>query len=248
MLRHLPVIAMIVTTSLSAADVSGRWAGTIEMNTGRIPFYLALNLNDGKINGFASTGLAARQIRIENSELRDDGLSFEIYDDAARLVHFRLTLTSGVLAGEGTVGTEVWRVAVVPVGGGFGDRNPSGVSAGFAAGVPTGVGTGTGSGAEATVGGGVFRVGGGVSAPLLIHKVEPEYTEEARLAKYQGTVLLYVEIGPDGTATNIKVARSLGLGLNEKAIECVKQWRFKPGMKDGRPVTVMATIEVNFRL
>ena len=246
MLRHLPMIAMVVMTSVSAADFSGRWAGTIDMNTGRIPFYLTLKLNDGKINGFASTGLAARQIRIENSELRDDGLSFEIHDDAARLVRFRLTLSSGVLGGEGTVGAEVWKVAVVPVGGGFGDRFPSGVNVGFAAGVPPGVGTGSGAGA--TVGGGVFRVGGGVSAPLLIHKVEPEYTDEARAAKYQGTVSLYVEIGPDGTPTNIKVVRSLGLGLNEKAIECVKQWRFKPGMKDGRPVTVMATIEVNFRL
>lgn len=103
---------------------------------------------------------------------------------------------------------------------------------------------GTGSGA----GGGVYRVGGGVSAPVLIHKTEPIYTEEARKAKYQGTVLLYVEINPDGRPTNIKVQRRLGLGLDEKAIEAVQQWRFKPGMKDGRPVTVAATIEVNFRL
>jgi TonB family protein len=72
---------------------------------------------------------------------------------------------------------------------------------------------------------------------VLIHKVEPDYTAEARNAKYQGTVLLYVEIDPTGTAQNIRVQRSLGLGLDEKAIEAVKKWRFKAGQKDGRPVT-----------
>jgi TonB family protein len=82
----------------------------------------------------------------------------------------------------------------------------------------------------------------------LVYKVEPEYSEEARKAKYQGTVLLYVEVDPSGRATNIRVARSLGLGLDEKAIEAVKKWKFAPGKKDGRPVTVAATIEVNFRL
>jgi TonB family protein len=93
-----------------------------------------------------------------------------------------------------------------------------------------------------------YRVGGGVSAPALLFKSEPEYSEEARAAKYQGTVLLYVEIAPDGTAQNIVVLRRLGLGLDEKAIESVRRWKFRPGMKDGVPVTVQATIEVNFRL
>jgi len=87
-----------------------------------------------------------------------------------------------------------------------------------------------------------------VSAPpVLISKVEPQYTEEARRAKLQGTVVLYVEVGPDGVAHNIKVQRPLGMGLDEKAIEAVQQWRFRPGMKDGKPVTVAATLEVNFR-
>ena len=95
---------------------------------------------------------------------------------------------------------------------------------------------------------GSYRVGGGVTAPMLIHKTEPEYTEAAKEAKYQGTVLLYVEITPEGKATNIRVLRRLGLGLDEAAIEAVKKWQFKPGMKDGSPVTVQAQIEVNFRL
>jgi TonB family protein len=114
--------------------------------------------------------------------------------------------------------------------------------------VGSGKGGGFGPGEGGGVGGGVFRVGGGVTAPSLLHKIEPEYSEEARKAKYQGTVLLYIEVDGNGKATNIKVARSLGLGLDEKAIEAVKQWKFKPGYKDGKPVTVAATIEVNFRL
>jgi TonB family protein len=97
-------------------------------------------------------------------------------------------------------------------------------------------------------GGGVYRVGGGVSAPALLSKVEPQYSEEARQARYQGTVLLYIEVDPEGKPTNIRVQRALGLGLNEKAIEAVKAWRFKPGSKDGNPVTVAASIEVNFRM
>jgi TonB family protein len=95
---------------------------------------------------------------------------------------------------------------------------------------------------------GVFRVGNGVSVPILVYKVDPDYTEEARAAKLEGTVVLYVEVDVTGTATNIKVQRSLGLGLDEKAIEAVKQWRFKPGQKDGKPVTTAATLAVNFRL
>ena len=95
---------------------------------------------------------------------------------------------------------------------------------------------------------GVYRVGSGISAPVLLSKIEPEYTEEARAAKLQGTVMLYVQIAPDGTANNIQVTKSLGLGLDEKAIETVTKWKFQPGMKNGAPVTVEATIEVNFRL
>ncbi len=89
---------------------------------------------------------------------------------------------------------------------------------------------------------------GGATRPQLIYKVEPEYTEEARVAKFQGVVVLSVVIGADGVATNARVIKSLGLGLDEKAIESVSQWKFKPGTKDGEPVPVQATIEVNFRL
>jgi TonB family protein len=93
-----------------------------------------------------------------------------------------------------------------------------------------------------------YRAGNGVMAPSLAYKVEPQYTDEARAAKYQGTAIIAVEIGPDGIARNMKVVRSLGLGLDEKAVQAISQWHFNPGTKDGEPITVAATIEVNFRL
>lgn len=93
-----------------------------------------------------------------------------------------------------------------------------------------------------------YKIGGDVTTPVLLSKVEPEYSQDARAAKYQGTVLLYVEIGPDGLAHNLRVTRGLGLGLNEKAVQAVRLWKFKPSTKDGQPVAVQANIEVNFRL
>jgi TonB family protein len=88
----------------------------------------------------------------------------------------------------------------------------------------------------------------GMNPPRPIVKVQPEYTEEARNAKLRGTVVAGVEIWPDGKAHNIQVARGLGMGLNQKAVEAIEQWEFEPGTKDGKPVKVAATIEMNFRL
>jgi TonB family protein len=92
------------------------------------------------------------------------------------------------------------------------------------------------------------RPGNGVSQPRLTLKVEPTYSEEARIAKFQGTVMLSLVVAPDGTPTNIQVVRPLGLGLDQEAIDAVSRWTFQPGMKDGLPVPVLASVEVNFRL
>ena len=93
-----------------------------------------------------------------------------------------------------------------------------------------------------------LRAGNGVSPPRLLNKVEPEYSEEARKARLSGTVVLYAVIRPDGHASALHVIRSLGLGLDENAMAAVTQWQFQPGEKEGRKVSVAATIEVNFRL
>ena len=129
-----------------------------------------------------------------------------------------------------------------------GPGSGGGIGSGSGGGVGSGTGPGVGRGGGGGVGGGVYRIGGGVSAPQLIRRVDPEYSEEARKAKHQGTVELYVEVEPDGRAHKILVRRSLGLGLDEKAIEAVRQWTFKPALKDGKPVTVGALVTVHFRL
>jgi len=123
-----------------------------------------------------------------------------------------------------------------------------GIGTGNGGGVGSGEGPGYGPGHGGGAGGGIYRVGGGVSAPKKIFDPEPEYSEEARKAKFQGTCVLYVVVGPDGKKRDIRVQRTLGLGLDEKAIEAVKTWRFEPATKDGKPVAVAINIEVDFRL
>jgi TonB family protein len=94
----------------------------------------------------------------------------------------------------------------------------------------------------------VYRIGGGVSQPSILFKVEPEYSEEARKAKWQGTVSLSLVVSEFGEPLSIKVVKSLGLGLDEQAIAAVQKWVFKPGRKDGQPVAVYANIQVTFKL
>jgi len=101
---------------------------------------------------------------------------------------------------------------------------------------------------QAEPGGSLYKVGNGVWAPVVIHKVEPEYTEAARSGHLEGTVVLYAEVWPDGTAHDFRVVRSLDPGLDQKAIQAVTKWKFRPAMKDGVPVKVAATFEVNFKM
>lgn len=129
-----------------------------------------------------------------------------------------------------------------------GPGSGGGIGSGKGGGVGSGSGRGVGPGSGGGIGGGAYRIGGGVSAPAVLAKVEPEYSEEARKAKFQGTVMLYIEVDENGKPKNLRVVRPLGLGLDEKAIEAVSKWKFRPGFKDGKPVTVAATVEVNFRL
>jgi len=126
------------------------------------------------------------------------------------------------------------------VGGGIGEGKGGGI------GVGTGRGLGPGEGMG--FGGGPYRVGGGVQAPRPIDTPDPEYSEEARKAKYQGVVVLWLVVGPDGRPKNIKVERPLGMGLDQKAVEAVQRWKFEPATKDGKPVAVQINVEVNFRL
>jgi TonB family protein len=129
-----------------------------------------------------------------------------------------------------------------------GPGSGGGIGNGTGGGVGPGTGPGVGPGHAGGYGGGAYRVGGGVSAPRVVYDPDPEYSEEARKAKYQGTVTLWLVVSAEGKPYDIRVQRSLGMGLDEKAIEAVKQWRFEPARKDGHPVPVMINVEVNFRL
>jgi periplasmic protein TonB len=93
----------------------------------------------------------------------------------------------------------------------------------------------------------VYR-GRGVTPPQLVYKVEPEFSDEARKSKHQGVVVLTIEVDASGNVRNLRVRQSLGLGLDEKAIEAVSHWRFRPAIVDGKPVAIEATVEVNFQL
>jgi TonB family protein len=127
-------------------------------------------------------------------------------------------------------------------------QGDNGLGSGTGGGNGKGRGDGYGDGSGGGNGGGIFRTGGDVSSPVLLLKVEPEYSEAARKAKYSGTVLLSVVVDERGIPQDIRVIRPLGLGLDEKAVEAVQQWRFRPGQRNGHPVRVRATVEVSFRL
>lgn len=123
-----------------------------------------------------------------------------------------------------------------------------GIGSGSGSGVGVGHGPGAGAGSGGGIGGGVFKVGGGISAPQAVSTPDPEYTEEARLAKTQGTCILWLIVDDKGHPRNIRVVRGLGNGLDAKAIQAVQRWQFQPALKDGHPVNVQISVEVGFHL
>jgi TonB family protein len=135
----------------------------------------------------------------------------------------------------------------VSAGPGYGGGIGSGRGTGIGPGTGPGLGPGEGGnrGGDAAYDG---PGGGGVTPPTLVSKIEPEYSEAARKAKLQGTVLLRIEVDTRGLAQNITVRQSLGLGLDERAGEAVKKWKFLPGRVNGKPAAMVAYVEVNFRL
>jgi TonB family protein len=129
---------------------------------------------------------------------------------------------------------------------GSGSQNGFGV--GMGGGLGAGHGVGQGPGSRAGYGGGVMNVGNGVSAPQVIHSVEPQFTPEARQANYTGTVGIQLIVDSNGDPQDVRVVRHLGMGLDEEAIAAVKQYRFRPAVYDGHPVSVQMIIDVDFRL
>jgi periplasmic protein TonB len=124
-----------------------------------------------------------------------------------------------------------------------------GMGSGKNGGLGSGNGDGYGPGEGGNLGGGVYRIGGGISSPTVIYQPEAEFSDEARRAKYQGVCIVSLIVDAQGNPQNVHVVRTLGMGLDEKAMEAVRKYKFKPAMKDSKtPVAVMVNVEVNFRL
>ena len=119
---------------------------------------------------------------------------------------------------------------------------------GNGSGLGSGNGNGIGPGSGGNMGGGIRRIGGGVSAPVVLFAPEPEFSEEARKAKVAGNVLVYLQVDATGHPTHVHVLRGIGLGLDEKAVEAVRQYKFKPAMENGHAVPVEMNVEVNFQI
>src|SRR5262249_42944662 len=95
---------------------------------------------------------------------------------------------------------------------------------------------------------GPYKVGNGVSAPKIVFKVQPDYTDDAKSAKIEGSVLVQAVIGADGGIRDMEITKHLEPSLDANTLVALAQWKFQPGMKDGAPVDVSVTIEVNFKL
>jgi TonB family protein len=163
----------------------------------------------------------------------------------AAIEHPALILNPSLLAPP-----DAWAAPTAAIGNPLGVFNGStgpGDRGGLGPGDGVGIGDSHGPGAgDGDIG--IYTIGNGVSEPQLVVKVDPEYSEEARKAKYSGSVTLSIVINTSGRAEQIQISRGLGMGLDEKAVQAIQRWRFKPAMSKGVPVKVRATVEVNFRL
>lgn len=125
-----------------------------------------------------------------------------------------------------------------------GTGGPGGIGKGCCDGIGTGYGPHVGNGPP-----GIYPAGKkDVTVPQLIYSPEPSFSDEARKAKFQGIVLLIVVVGEDGRPYNIRVGQSLGMGLDEKAMEAVKSWHFRPATRNGQPVATQIAVQVDFHL
>lgn len=129
-----------------------------------------------------------------------------------------------------------------------GEGSNSGFGSADGGGIGSGIGAGMGPGKGADYGGGVMSVGGGVTAPQLVHSVQPEFTTQARAARYQGVVAIQLIVDQQGNPVDLQVVKHLGMGLDQKALAAVEQYRFRPAMYQGHPVPVRLVVDVNFHL
>jgi periplasmic protein TonB len=123
-----------------------------------------------------------------------------------------------------------------------------GIGTGAGPGLGEGRGSGIGAGSDGGTGGGPFKPGAGIEPPTLLREVKPAYTDEARRRSIEGNVQLEIVVRRDGSVANLRVLRSLGAGLDQKAMDAVRQWRFTPARRQGVPVDVVVEVSVEFSL
>jgi len=129
-----------------------------------------------------------------------------------------------------------------------GPGSGGGVGKGTGTGIGEGNGAGIGPGSGGGTGGGPYRPGSGITPPRLLHEVKADYTEEARRRGLSGEVVLEIVVRRDGSVGDVKVLQGLGSGLNDRAVQAVRQWRFSPAERLGTPVDVVVEVSVEFRL
>jgi TonB family protein len=129
-----------------------------------------------------------------------------------------------------------------------GSGTGTGAGSGDGSGLGEGTGAGIGPGSGGGTGGGPYRAGSGITAPELLREVRPEYTEDARRLNLEGDVILEIVVRSDGTVGDVRMVKGLGAGLDRRAIDAVRQWRFSPARRYGTPVDVIVEVAVEFKL
>ena len=129
-----------------------------------------------------------------------------------------------------------------------GPGSGSGVGTGQGTGIGEGTGSGIGPGSGGGTGGGPYRPGSGITPPAIVREVKPDYTEEARRRGLAGDVVLEIVVRADGSVGSVKLLQGLGSGLDQRAIDAVRQWRFSPARRFGTPVDVLVEVAVEFKL
>jgi TonB family protein len=144
------------------------------------------------------------------------------------------------------VGVPVEIAPVVPESHGPGTGNGAGTGQGT--GLGEGQGSGIGPGSGGGTGGGPYRPGSGITPPKLLREVRPDYTEDGRRRNIEGDVVLEIVVRRDGGVGDVKLLQGLGAGLDQRAVEAVRQWRFSPAQRQGVPVDVIVEVAVEFKL
>jgi TonB family protein len=215
------LIPLALATVLSAAEFSGAWCGSAKGGAETKQVCLNLIQWPEKLSGMVRIGDDNIPAEAKGVQVHGDTLQFEVQYTKAQVAKFTLTSTNGTLDGEVAIGGQSSKVTLTRVSTGL---NPATLGVRDK---PTG------------------------SYPILLHSSPPEYSAEARAAKLQGTVVLRVKVGADGmvSAESIQVVKGLGIGLDEKAVEAVKTWKFQPAVdRAGMPIAAPATLEVAFHL